>query len=61
MYENFKNTENVKKCQKYTLSACRLSNLTSTYNDIHFCIVSTVLSVTMQYLTSTGHIWHDLK
>ena len=45
-------------CQKYTLTPCRLSNLTSTCNYIHFCIVSTVLSITDPSLTSTGHIWH---
>ena len=56
MYENFNNTENVKKCQKYTLSACRLSNLTSTCNDIHFCIVPTVTSITVPSLTSTCHM-----
>ena len=28
--------------QKYTFSACTLSNLTSTFNDIHLYIVSTV-------------------
>ena len=43
--------------QKYTFSACRLSNLTSTCNDIHFCIVSTVTSITSSISNPTCHIY----